>query len=495
MSVRDVRVVIAGSGFGGIAMAARLHARAMDDFVVLERGSDVGGTWRDNTYPGAACDVPSHLYSFSFATNPAWTHAFSPQPEIQAYLKRVARDHGVLERCLFGAEMHSATWDEVSARWHVRTSRGDFRAQFLVGATGGLSDPASPDLPGLDAFKGATFHSARWNHDYDLRGKSVAVIGTGASAIQFVPQIAPLVDQLYVHQRTAPWIVPRNDHARGRRERWIYRHIPGSQRAARTAIYWGREAYVLFYAKRPALARLPQKMADKHLTSQVPDPLLRKRLRPDFGFGCKRVLISNDYYPALRRPNVELVTEPITEVRTHSVVTADGAERPVDTIIFATGFHVTDLPVAKRIHNGAGVSLAEHWSDGMQALRGTTVEKFPNLFVIVGPNTGLGHTSMVFMIESQVNYIDDAIRQMDARGLAAMAPTEAAVRTYNDEVQAKLAPSVWNTGGCRSWYLDARGRNTTLWPDFTFRFHRATRKVDLAEYDTVKVTAGSRVDR
>ena len=468
-------------------MAAQFQRDGMTDYAIIERGPDVGGTWRDNTYPGAACDVPSHLYSFSFAPNPNWSRSFSPQAEIQEYLQATARRLGVYERCQFGAELTSAGWDEAAQRWLVQTTAGAYRARFLISAAGPLSDPATPDLPGLASFEGTTFHSARWDHQHDLSGERVAVIGTGASSIQFVPEIAGRVGKLYVHQRTAPWVIPRRDRALRPAEHRLFRRLPFTQKLMREAIYWARETNVVLFAKQPKLAAIPQRIALRHLAAQVSDPVVRKRLTPNFTFGCKRVLISNDYYPALMRDNVELVSGAITQVKPHSIVTADGTEREVDTIVFATGFRVTDVPVADRIRNGAGTSLAEVWRDGMSALHGSTVAGFPNLFLIIGPNTGLGHTSMIFMIESHVRYVSDAVRQIRARGLSSVQPRRPAQDEYNVAVQRRLAPSVWNAGGCRSWYLDARGHNTTLWPDFTFRFRRQTRRIDLTEYDTLSM--------
>ena len=470
-------------------MAERLRHDGVEDFAMIERGADVGGTWRDNTYPGAACDVPSHLYSFSFAPNPDWSRSFSPQAEIQAYLRQQARRLGVYDKCLFGAELTRARWDEDAQRWLVRTTAGTFRARVLVSAGGALSEPATPQLPGLAGFAGTTFHSARWDHGHDLSGERVAVIGTGASAVQFVPQIAGRVSRLYVHQRTPAWVIPRRDRRFRPLERWLFRHVPLVQKVAREAIYWGRETNLILFAKAPRLARIGERIGRRHLAAQVADPALRRRLTPRFTFGCKRVLISNDYYPALQRANVELVDAPIAEVRPHCVVTADGRERDVDTIIFATGFHVTDVAVADRIVNGAGQSLAEHWRDGMTALRGSTVAGFPNLFLIVGPNTGLGHTSMIFMIEAHAHYVADAIRQLMTSELSSIQPRRSAEANYNVGLQRQLAPTVWNAGGCRSWYLDAREHNTTLWPDFTFRFRRQTRRVDLDEYDVVSADA------
>ncbi len=492
-TAREVRAVVIGTGFAGIAMAVELRRLGITDFVVLERADDVGGTWRDNTYPGAACDVPSHLYSFSFAPNPDWTRSFSPQGEIHAYLRLVAHEHGVYDHCIFGADVVRAQWSDTDARWTVESTKGTFRSSLLIAGAGALSEPKDPDLPGLASFEGRTFHSARWDHGYDLAGANVAVIGTGASAIQFVPQIAPSVGHLDVYQRTAPWVIPRRDRAFTRVERFAFRHVPGYQRMARSAIYWARETFALGYLKGPRFSAPAQRIAASHLAKQVPDPNLRARLTPSFRIGCKRVLISNDWYPALQRPNVDLVTDGIAEVRARTIVAQDGTERAADAIVFATGFHVTDAPIAELIHDGNGVPLSDAWAEGAQAYRGTTVSGYPNLFFIVGPNTGLGHTSMVFMIESQVAYISDAISRMDIDGLAAVAPTPKAEQGYNERLQAQLTGTVWNSGGCQSWYLDAHGRNTAIWPDFTFRFRSQTRRFDPEDYTVVtKAEASAR---
>jgi cation diffusion facilitator CzcD-associated flavoprotein CzcO len=481
--VPHVRALIVGSGFAGIAMAVKLREQGVTDFLILERADDVGGTWRDNTYPGAACDVPSHLYSFSFAPNPTWSRSFSPQAEIQAYLRRVAAEHRVTEHVRFGHEMLRATWHDDEARWLVETSGGSYTADVLISGSGALSDPSIPDIPGMDRFAGTVFHSARWRHDHDLAGKRVAAIGTGASAIQFVPQIQPQVAELKVFQRTPPWIIPRVDRAFRPLEKWLFAKVPAVQRLMRAGIYWGRESYVLGFTRDRRFMRIAERMARRHLDRQVADPGLRAKLTPTYTIGCKRILISNDYYPALTRPNVELVTTGIREITETAVVTDDGREHEVDTIIFGTGFHVTDMPIASRIRGRDGVLLADAWADGASAYVGTTVAGFPNLFIIVGPNTGLGHTSMVIMIEAQVAYIADALRQMDARRLAAVVVREDVQARYNDALQSQVRGTVWNSGGCKSWYLDARGRNTSLWPDFTWRFVNRTRAFDLASYD------------
>jgi cation diffusion facilitator CzcD-associated flavoprotein CzcO len=481
---QEFSVVIVGAGFAGIAMGAELNRRGRPDYVVLERGSDVGGTWRDNTYPGATCDIPSRLYSLSFAPNPNWSRTFSAQPEILDYLRRVAREHGVIDRCRFDVEVIAARWDPSVRRWEVATTAGRFRARYLIVGSGALSEPADPDLAGLASFAGPVFHSARWNHDVPLAGRRVAVIGTGASAVQIVPSIAGVTSHLDVYQRTPAWVMPRNDRAYRPLEKRLFRRLPVVARLIRAALYATHEAYVVMFAKRPRLAGIGSRIATRHLRRQVSDPELRRRLTPQFAFGCKRVLISSDYYPTLARDDVELVTSSIATIRPTAIVTVDGTEHPTDVIIFATGFHVTDSPIAGRIRDGDGVSLAERWQvTGMQALRGTTVPGYPNLFFIVGPNTGQGHTSMVYIIESQVAYISSALRAVSSRASRTLDARPDAARRYNEAVQSRLAPTVWNAGGCRSWYLDSQGRNSTLWPDFTFRYRGATRRVDLSEYE------------
>jgi cation diffusion facilitator CzcD-associated flavoprotein CzcO len=489
------RIAIVGSGFSGIGMGIRLKQAGIHDFAILERADDLGGTWRDNTYPGCGCDVPSHLYSFSFAPNPDWSRTFSPQEEIWDYLRRVAVEHGITRHIRYGHEVLDAAWDETRRRWDIETAGGPLTAQVLVSAVGALSEPSLPEIPGLDDFEGTLFHSAQWDHGHDLRGERVAVVGTGASAIQFVPRIQPEVSRLHVFQRTPPWIVPQRDRALTKPERRLYRALPAAQLLMRAAIYWGRETFVVGFMRPRHMQRVNEKIARRHLAQQVPDRELRAKLTPSYRMGCKRILISDDYYPALTKPNVELVTEPIRELRARSIVTADGAEREVDTVITGTGFHVIDLPIAERVRRADGVTLAEHWSGSPHAHRGTTVAGYPNLFILVGPNTGLAHTSIIYMIESQLTYVMDCLRFMVGRGVAAVEPRADAQEAFNRQLQARMEGTVWTTGGCRSWYLDEHGRNTALWPGPTWGFRRATRRFDPAEYvlrrDGVRTAARS----
>jgi cation diffusion facilitator CzcD-associated flavoprotein CzcO len=481
----DVTVAIIGSGFGGIGMAASLRRAGITDVVLLERAADLGGTWRDNCYPGAACDVPSHLYSFSFAPNPGWSRSFSAQPEIWAYLRRVAAAEGVTGKIRFGEEVTSARWDQAGRLWRIETTKTALTARFLVCAAGPLSDPMIPDIPGLRAFAGTVFHSAAWDHDYDLAGRNVAVIGTGASAIQFVPQIQPLAGQLTVFQRTPPWIMPRHDRPISGLERWLFRHVPLTQLVARAGIYLGREASAPGFVKSPAILRAAEAMALRHLHRQVADPGLLARLTPSYRMGCKRILLSNDYYPALAQPNVSLVTEGIKEIREDSVLTCNGTVHHVDALIFGTGFHVTDFPSARRIFGAGGVSLASRWSatPAQTAFRGTTTSGFPNLFVLAGPNTGLGHNSQVFMIEAQIRYVRSALAHARRHGADRIEVRPEAQAAYDRVVQRKMRRTVWVTGGCTSWYLDDHGRNVTLWPDFTWAYAWQTRRFDSSSYD------------
>jgi cation diffusion facilitator CzcD-associated flavoprotein CzcO len=485
LPVRHVEVAIVGSGFSGLGAAVKLDQAGNRDFVVLERGDDVGGTWRDNTYPGAACDVPSHLYSYSFALNPDWTRSFSSQPEIQDYIRGVARRAGVLDRHVFGCEVKRAAWQEQHSRWELSTSHGTLTADVLIGAFGALAEPSLPDIPGIDTFEGEVFHSAQWNHSADLTGKRLAVIGTGASAIQIVPAIADSVGHIDVYQRTAPWLLPRFDRAFTRPERWVFRNIPGVLRLARAGIYAARETQVVGLAKNPRLMKPFELISRAKIRTEIKDTELRRKVTPNFRIGCKRMLIANDWYPTLDREHVELITDGIREVQGQSIITKDGVAREVDAIIVATGFHVTDSPMFDRVCGSDGRSLNQTFAEnGMRAYKGTAVAGFPNMFVLVGPNTGLGHTSMVYMIESQLHYVVDAISTMKSRKITRVEVRRDVQDAYNDELQDRLSGSVWMTGGCASWYLDAHGNNTTLWPDFTFRFRRQTKRFDIESYNT-----------
>ena len=485
--------LIVGAGFAGLCAAIKLDEAGERDFVVIEKDTDVGGTWHINTYPGAACDVPSQLYSFSFALNPDWSAAYSPQPEIFAYIRRVAEQSGTLDRFRLGTELHDAAWDEAEQRWLVRTSGGDYLARTLISGAGGLSEPKLPEIDGIAEFGGEIFHSARWDHDVDLAGKRVAVIGTGASAVQIVPELQKTVGHLDVYQRTPNWIIPRNERRFSTLEKALLRRVPAAQRAVRSATYLGLEARVPAFVRFPVLQKATEAAAKHNIRRGISDPELRAKVTPDYRAGCKRILISNAYYPALAADNVDLVTDPITRVTPSGVVTTDssGAEitRDIDVLVIATGFHVTDPPIAAHITGRDGHTLAEVWSErGMRGYKGTTVHGFPNLFQLVGPNTALGHSSMIFIIESQVRYVVDAARTLRRRGLAAVEPGLAAQDRWSDTMQERMGPTVWTTGGCASWYLDQFGHNTTLWPGHTFTFRRHLSSFDVEEYDVTPLT-------
>src|SRR3954452_7671015 len=485
-----VHVAIVGAGFAGLGMAIRLRRSGVEDFVVLERDADVGGTWWANTYPGCQCDIPSHLYSFSFALNPTWGRTYATQAEIERYIRDVTDRYGLRPHIRTSCTVTDARWDEASDGWHVSTDEGEYTADVLVAATCPLSEPSIPGLPGLDTFEGTTFHTANWNHDHDLAGRRVAVVGTGASAIQAVPEIQPVVESLTVFQRTPPWVMPHSDRPITDAERRIYKALPTLQRAVRGGVYLGRELLVAGLVYRPKLMGVLQKVAKQHLDKHVADPALRDKLTPDYALGCKRILPSNRWYPAITKPNVDVVTEGIDHVRPDGIVDRDGELHQVDTIVFATGFHVTDIRIAQRITGRAGTTLAAEWDGSPVAYRGTAVTGFPNLFFLVGPNTGLGHNSIIFMIEAQVQYVMDALAHMDAAAATRVEVKPGAQRAYNEHIQRKLAMTVWNTGGCSSWYLDSNGRNAPIWPDFTFRFRSQMRRFDPQAYE---LTATERV--
>lgn len=482
----SVRIAIIGAGFGGLGTAIGLKRSGIEDFVVLERAGEVGGTWQVNTYPGAQCDIPSILYSFSFAPNPRWSRLYPYQPEIRDYLHRCAEDFGIVPHLRLRHEVLDARWDDAAGVWRIRTDRGDWTAQVLVGAIGPFSEPATPELPGLSRFDGATFHSSAWDHEHDLTERRVAVIGTGASAVQIIPRLAPVVDRLTVLQRTPTWIMPHLDRPVTGWPRRVLDRVPGALRFARTGLDLVQEALVPGLVHEPWLLKGMSAVARAHLRRQVRDPGLRAKLTPSYAFGCKRPTFSNAYYPALSRPNVDVVTEPIREVRRHGVVTEDGTEHPVDTIVFGTGFRMTDHPGFTRLHGRDGRSLAEVWDGSPTAYLGTTVAGFPNFFLLLGPNSVV-YTSQVVTIEAQVAYILSCLTAMARAGLSTLEVREEVQRAFVREVDHGLRRSVWNTGGCRSYYLDASGRNFVFYPGFNRRFRARTRQVDLTDYHVRRV--------
>jgi cation diffusion facilitator CzcD-associated flavoprotein CzcO len=477
--IRHVDVGVLGAGFAGVAMAARLASRGIRDFVIIERGNDVGGVWRDNTYPGAACDILSDLYSLSFAPNPDWSRSYGTQPEILEYLKRTARDLGLYDHTLFGHELEKAVWDATDRRWHVTTSQGELTARVLVSGHGPLINPVWPSIPGLDSFAGPRFHTAQWDHSVDLAGRRVAVIGTGASSIQVVPEVQKVAGHLTVFQRSAPWIVPRNDKPTSEFRRNTFRRFPALQRVARQLKFLRAEANFLGFRFKPVGAAAAQQSLS-FLRKQVKDPVLRAKLTPEYRIGCKRILVTSAYFPALTQSNVTLEVSAIASVEAHAIVTADGARHEVDVIIGGTGFNATQPSVARLVHGVDGRTLSEVWTPHTAALRGTAMAGFPNLFLINGPNTILGHNSMIYIIESQVDYI---IQALDAAAGGSIEATPTAQQAYNDSLQRTMADAVWMTGGCTSYYVDAAGRNTVIWPHSAMAFRSAVRKLDRREYE------------
>jgi cation diffusion facilitator CzcD-associated flavoprotein CzcO len=482
-SVPHNHVALIGTGFGAIATAVRLQRAGFDDFILIDRAGDVGGVWRQNGYPGAAVDVKSHLYSLSFAPNPDWHNVFAKQPELHAYLRRVTDQFDLRRRLVLGCEVEELRWNGVEHRWELETAHGQRTAQHVVVATGALAEPVIPDLPGLTSFNGARFHSARWDHSFDLTGKRVAVIGTGASAIQFVPAIQPTVGHMTVFQRTPPWIMPRHDREIPARTRKLFRAMPLLQRVARAGIYLQFEWMIVAF-QHPSLMRVPQRKARKHLEAQVANPELRRKLTPNYSLGCKRILLSDDYLPALTQPNVTVNTDGIRRVCGHSIVDNAGVEHPVDAIILGTGFDTLGLPLTDRVYDADDVTMADRWAGNPTAYLGTAVAGYPNCYLIHGPNIGTGHNSVLQMFESQANYITAAVEYMSTHGLAGVEPTQAAQAAYTAQVERMSEGTVWTAGGCQSWYLNDNGRNVNIWPGSTFDYRRRTARFDPAAHLT-----------
>jgi cation diffusion facilitator CzcD-associated flavoprotein CzcO len=479
----DDPIVIIGSGFSGLCMAIALRKAGYRHFVILEKSADLGGTWRDNTYPGCACDVPSHMYSFSFELNPGWSRMFAPQHEIWEYVRHCASKYGITAHIRFGCSVESMEWDEVIGRWRIATAAGDvYTARAVVSGIGALHLPSIPEIPGADQFAGAAFHSARWDGSCGLSGQQVAVIGTGASAIQFVPQIARHAAQVYIFQRTPPWIIPRPDFEIPPAVRAAFAAGPPVMRTFRHGIYWLLEMRAAGFAVHPRLMAPAQRMAERHITRQIGDPALRAKVTPDYAIGCKRILLSSDYYPALTRPNVELVTDPIGRITKSGLVCTDGSAYDVDVIIYGTGFKTVEALAELTVAGRDGVKLQDVWRGGVEAHHGVTVAGFPNFFLLLGPNTGLAHNSVIFMIESQVQHVMSCLRLMARQDGKTIEVRPAAQRRFNEGIQRRLGRAVWSEGGCTSWYLDADGVNRALWPGFSFEYWARTRRARPADY-------------
>ncbi len=494
MGRSSLDIAIVGAGFSGIGTAIRLRRAGITSFTVFDKSDRVGGTWRDNTYPGSGCDVPSHLYSYSFERRSDWSRHFPKQPEILDYLEDCVDRNHLRPHLRLGMELAAATWDDHTARWTLRFADGsEHTAHAVVFGLGQLNRPRYPDIPGHEAFRGEAFHSARWNHDHDLTGRRVAVVGNGASAIQFAPHVVRQAAHVTQFQRSANWIGPKPDGPFTARQQWLLRHVPGIELGVRARIYATFETRFLALRQGSRLGELGRKGLLRYLETQVSDPDLRAKLTPDYPVGCKRILISNDYLRALTKDNVDVVTEAITTIDEHGLVTADGTHHEVDTIIYATGFESTGFLEPVEIRGRGGRSLHEEWAGGADAYLGTTVHGYPNLFVLYGPNTNLGHNSIIYMVESQLNHVLGVLSWLRRDGVDWAEPTAAAQAAYNADLDRALDKTVW-AAGCDSWYKTASGRITNNWPDHTFRFRTATRHPDYAAYTLGARSASQPVD-
>ncbi len=467
-----LEVAVIGAGFAGLAMAARLLERGEKRFAVFEAERRVGGTWLANTYPGCACDVESHLYSLSFEPNPDWSHRYARQPEILAYLEAMVKRRGITEYLRLGTTVEKLSWE--GDGWRLETSGGAFTARHVVAATGPLRIPQWPNIPGLESFAGEVMHTARWRSEVPLDG-TVAVIGTGASAIQVIPELARTASRLLVFQRTPPWVLPRGDAPYGERRRTLFRRIPCLRAFHRVVLDARNELLGTALYAAPALRWMAERRARAHLRRQVKDKSLRARLTPNYRIGCKRILLSDTYYPALAETHVELVDEPITGIVPGGVV-AGGVERPADTLVFATGFDVTQFLFPLEVRGRDGRSLQEAWAGAPLAHLGITVPGFPNFYLLLGPNTGLGHTSVLLMAEAQIGYVLSLIEEVRSGRLERVEVEEDVARAYDQTIQRRLDRTVWNTGGCTSWYRGPDGRNATLWPGSTIEYRLRTRR-------------------
>ncbi len=490
----DYEVIIIGAGFSGLCLAHKLVEQGITNFTVLEKAEDVGGTWRDNTYPGCACDVQSHLYSYSFEGNAEWSESYAGWKEIQQYIQGFVRKHQLRRFVTFKQEMAAATFDERTGTWRVETRSGDlFRARFLIMGTGPLHVPAIPSFPGRETFKGAVFHSARWDHKVSLSGKRVISIGTGGSAIQYIPEVAKLAQKLTVMQRTPAWVLPRKERAYTPMEKALFRKSPALRTLHRLGIYLKNEARLLA-VWNPSIANLYSNVAVSHIKKSIKDPAMVARLTPDYTIGCKRILLSNTYYPTFNRKNVSLVTDGIDRLVPEGVVTKDGALHEADVIVLGTGFVVDPRDYLQQvpIRGRGGVQLLDVWQDGPEAYLGMTVSGFPNLFQMTGPNTALGHNSIIFMIESMVAYILDAIHTTKRRNCLSLEVQSTVQQAYNRSLQTRLKGTVWTTG-CTSWYQQKEGKNIAIWPGSTLEYRWRTRRIRASDFSWVAEPQASNV--
>lgn len=478
----DLDAIVIGAGFGGLAAAIKLKQAGFKRLAVLEKAERLGGTWRDNTYPGAACDVPSRLYSYSFALNPNWSRAYSGQPEIQAYMEDCADRFGVRQLIRFNAEVERADWDEAAKLWRVTLKDGEqIAAPVLVSALGQLNRPHFAGIPGRETFKGVSWHSARWRHDVDLAGKTVGCIGSGASAIQYIPEVAKSAGKVVIFQRTPNYIIPRLDKPTPDWLRRLYAAVPLVDRAFRHAIWHLMDLRFRAFKRGAKSADSFRKLAIGNLERLIADPVLREKLTPTYPIGCKRILISDDYYQTLTRPNVELVTETVAEVAAAGAKTADGALHACDVLIYGTGFDTTHFLAPLEIHGAGGQILSEAWKDGAEAYLGVTVAGFPNLFMLYGPNTNLGHNSIIVMLEAQADYIVKCMKELRRRGARALDVRPAAFTAFNVQLQKDLEATAW-AGECSSWYKTSSGKITNNWSDDTAAYRRRTARPNFDDY-------------
>lgn len=475
------KIIIVGAGPAGLAAAIRLKQSGENDFLILERSSQVGGVWRDNRYPGCACDIKSHLYSFSFAPKADWSREYAPQPEIFEYLQECANKFSLGPHLRFQENVQNMRWTESEKEWQVTTSKGTYRCQLLFAALGTLSEPAIPRLVGLEKFQGQVFHSANWPSDFNPVGKKIAVVGTGASACQFIPRLQPHVTAMHVYQRSAAWVWPREDKEIGSLQKNILQVFPFLRQLKRLQIYLAKEIIAMGFMY-PVLMRKAQAKSLAHMHKAISNPELRAKLKPNFKFGCKRILVSDDYYPALAQPNVDVITDGIQHLTENSIVDEKGVSREIDALIFGTGFQTKELPFANLIYGKNGTSLSQAWDQGFSSHRGTMVTGFPNLFLLLGPHTGLGHSSVLYMLESQLEHILAVLKLMRQKNYRTIEVTSEAETEYMTNLKSAMQKTVWQSGGCDSWYLDHQG-TPNLWPKFTFTFRRLLSKLDDKSYE------------
>lgn len=481
-AVKTVDVLIVGAGFGGLGAAIRLMQQGVNDIVILERADDVGGTWRDNTYPGAACDIPSNLYSYSFAQNPDWSRAYSGSREILGYVHHLVKEFGLQPLIRFGRTVNGLSFQEKEGVWEVTTAGGEvFRARSVISASGGLANASFPKIAGIEAFEGHKIHSARWDHDYDFTGKRVAVIGTGASGVQIIPELVKVAKSVKVFQRTPGWVLPRPNYQAPEWNKTLFRRLPAAQTAVRKALFWGHESMAFSFIWNTPMTAVVERVSRAHLEHQVRDPWLRRQLTPDFRIGCKRVLASSDYYPALQKENCKLITWPIATISPQGIRTAEGIEHQVDCIVFATGFDVNKSGTPFPVTGVNGRVLAQEWARGAQAYKSMSVSGYPNLFFILGPNSGPGHNSALVYMESQIGYAVQGVKTLLDRNLKALDVKADVQQRYNKGLQKRLAKTNWNSG-CKSWYLTEDGYNATMYPGFATQYARQMRDFVLEDY-------------